>query len=85
MVQGRGGASLELEAAQAITVAGDLSEEDLDRHLAPQPRILRPIHLPHPPRADRREDLVRAEARPGGKRHFSPSTSWREERVRKWL
>jgi hypothetical protein len=37
--------------------------QDLHRDMALQPLIPRPVHLPHPARANGREDLVRAEPR----------------------
>jgi hypothetical protein len=37
--------------------------EYLQRDVALQPRVARPIHFPHAPGTDGREDLVRAEVR----------------------
>ena len=51
---------------------GQRLRQHLDRHLAPEPRVPRPVHLAHPARAERREDLVGAEASPGGERQRSP-------------
>ena len=71
------GLGLLLEAAQAVGVLREGRRQDLDRDLAPEPRVLRPVDLPHPARADRREDLVRAQLRAGRERHgaFSPALS----------
>src|SRR5262249_10573441 len=41
----------------------------LDRDLAMQLRVFRPVDLAHPSRAERRENFVRAEFRPGGECH----------------
>ena len=51
-------------ARSACSRSGVLREarrQDLDRDLAPEPRVLRPVDLAHPSGADRREDLVGAE------------------------
>ena len=48
--------------------------QDLDRDLAPEPRVARAVHLAHAAGAERRDDLVGAEARAGGVRaQFSPT------------
>ncbi len=77
MVQGRERARLALETGQTIRVAGHVFGKDLDRDVAAQPRVPRPIDLSHSPRPDRAEDLVGAEAGTGGERHaladLSPS------------
>src|SRR4030095_134341 len=44
----------------------------LDRDGAVQASVVRPIHLPHPPRADVRQNLVRTEMTTGGERHAPP-------------
>jgi len=51
-----------LEAPQTIRIRREGGEQHLDRDVALQPLIPRPVHLPHPARADGREDLVGAEA-----------------------
>ncbi len=43
--------------------------QDLDGHHTPETRVRRPIHLTHPSAAERRDDLVGAEARAGSQRH----------------
>ena len=53
----------------------EVRRQDLDRHRALQPRVPRPIHLSHPARADRRDDLVRSESGAGGKRHLFASSA----------
>src|ERR1700730_10811605 len=52
------GFGLLLEAAEAVGVLREGRWQDLDRDLAAQARVFRPIHLPHPASAERREDLV---------------------------
>ncbi len=49
---------LALEPVQALLVSGEGLRKNLDRHLAVEPRVPRPVHLPHSPRAERGEDLV---------------------------
>src|SRR5262249_974255 len=61
VVESRGGARLLLEALQPPAVIGDLLLQDLERDPAREPRVPRPIDLTHPTRAERREDLVRAQ------------------------
>ncbi len=43
--------------------------QHLDRHLARQARVPRPVHLPHPACTERRQDLVGAEPRSGRESH----------------
>ena len=56
---------LALDQRQAIRVAGYRGRQHLDRHLASQIRVGRPIHLAHAAGADGGDDLVRAEASAG--------------------
>ena len=57
MIQRRHSARLLLE------VVGHLDRQNLQRHVAAEPRIARPIDLAHSARAQRRDDFVRSEAR----------------------
>ena len=41
--------------------AGGARAQNLDRYLAPEPRVSSAIHLAHASRAKERDDLVRAE------------------------
>ena len=74
VVQHAGGPRFLLEALEPVRVLRESRGQNLDRHVAPKARILRPVDLPHPPSPDRRQDLVRPELRTGGERHFKPST-----------
>ena len=56
---------LALEASQRVGIGGDGLREDLDRDVPVQLVIPRAVDLPHATSADRREDLVSAERRPG--------------------
>ena len=65
MGQRRDRLRLALEPGQRVGIGGDGLREDLDRDVPVQLRVPRPVDLPHPARAERREDLVGAETRPG--------------------
>ena len=69
MVESRGGARLLLEALAAVGVGGGGLRQDLDRDVAAEFGVPRAIDLAHPARAQRREDLVRAEAGAGRQAH----------------
>jgi hypothetical protein len=43
--------------------------QHLDRYCPFEPGVPRPVHLAHAARADRRDDLVRSEARSGNQGH----------------
>ena len=62
-----------LEPAQPLRIGRHRLGQHLDRHLASEPRVLRPIHLPHPARAERREDLVGAQTGAGCQGHVRDS------------
>ena len=65
VVEGRGGARLALEPLAVDLVDGQLRGQHLDRDGAVEPRVPRPVDLPHAAGARGGEDLVRAEAVPG--------------------
>ena len=62
-------AGLALEPRPPFLVARERIGKGLERHLSPEPRVPRPVHLPHSARANRRDDLVRAQAGPGCEGH----------------
>ncbi len=62
VVQRGGGARLLFEALSSPVVPGHRRGEHLDRDLAAELGVLRPVHLTHPARAQRRDDLVGSEA-----------------------
>ena len=53
---------LVFEPVQRFRIVRGSLGHDLDRHLAPEPRVARPVNFAHPPRAERRNDLIRSEA-----------------------
>ena len=58
-----------LKAGQPVRVCRDRRGQDLHRDLALQPGVRRAIDLAHAARAERREDVVGAEARAIGQGH----------------
>ena len=68
---------LPLEAPRNSGVGGERRRQNLDRDVAIEPRVARPVDFAHPARAERRHDLVRAEPCAGaidisGRRDYSP-------------
>src|SRR6185295_18061438 len=75
MVEGRDGPRLQLEAPQAVWIGREAGRKHLDRDVASQARVPRPVHLAHRSGAERGQDLIRAETSAGGKQHgrdYSP-------------
>ena len=83
VIQGREDLRLALEPRQPLGVLGHRLRQDLDRDLAVELGVPRPVHLSHPARAERRQDLVGAELRSRGETHRRPSATYRSLRV--WL
>ena len=75
MVQRRGRARLLLEPREPLPIQSQRLRQDLDRHLAAEPRISRPVDLSHPARTEGRQDLVVAEASAGGECHGKTVTA----------
>ena len=67
MIQRRQSLRFALEAREAVGVVRERLRQDLDRDVAIQLRVASPIDLSHPAFADRRSDVVDAEARAGSK------------------
>jgi hypothetical protein len=42
-------ARLSLEAPEPLQLEREILRQHLDGHLAPEPRVARPVHFPHPP------------------------------------
>jgi hypothetical protein len=68
-----------LEALADFGRRREMLRQDFDRHRAFQPSVPRLPDLSHASGAQRREDFVRSEARPGEECHFSPSRRYRSE------
>ena len=56
---------LPFESLPEVRRRSEMFGQDLDRHFAAQARVLRPVHLSHPSRADGSKDFVGTEARAG--------------------
>src|SRR5438093_2704493 len=60
---------LALEARGALGIRNERIGQGLDRDVATKPRVARAIHLAHPARANRLQDLVGAKPRARTERH----------------
>src|SRR6266849_2085495 len=58
MVQGRGGGGLPFEPRQPLAIRGKLRRQNLHRDMTLETCVERQEDLSHPPRAQRRDDLV---------------------------
>src|SRR3981081_1837141 len=84
MVQGSGGKSLLLKAAQAVGVRRERWRQNLDRHLTFETRVAGTIDLAHPASAKEGGNLIRPELRSGGQIHAWARLSLRGKSCR-WL
>src|SRR5215468_3440418 len=82
MIQGSGRLGLLLEALQPVGVLRERRRQHLDRDVALQTLVARPVDLTHPACAERRGDLVGPELRAGDESHFRFRTQYRVERMR---
>src|SRR5262249_53787333 len=58
MIEGGDGAGFALEAGLPLRVSGSGVGQDLERYVAPEPRIARTVDFSHPARAERSDDLI---------------------------
>jgi serine/threonine protein kinase len=65
---------LALESGEPVRILGEDLRQDLERHVAAQPVVARAIHQAHPAGAERRDDLVGAQAGPRRQSHGREST-----------
>ena len=72
MIQRGDGARFLFEAADRVAVAGQPVAEELDRHLAAEPGVVREIDLAHAAAADEGQDLIGANAAGDGRRFLLP-------------
>jgi hypothetical protein len=68
MVQGADGTRLALESSHLSRRDRLLAANDLDRHIAAEPRIVRAVDLAHAAGADEIANLIAAQLRPRGQR-----------------
>ena len=69
MVQRRSGARLLAEPDEALAILEEMGGQDLQGHVAAQPRVLGAIDLAHRSRAQGIQDLERTDARSGSEGH----------------
>jgi hypothetical protein len=69
MIERRGRSRLRFEPVQLLGIRGHGGQHDLDCNCAAEARIPRPVHLPHPARAQEGEHLVGTDTRPDGQGH----------------
>jgi hypothetical protein len=69
MIQAGNNFGFTLKALAPRRVVGEMVGKNLDGDRAVQARVPRPIHLAHPARTDRRQDLVGTQFEPSRKRH----------------
>ena len=74
------GAGLALEPLQPLRARGHLGRQHFESDVAAEPRVPRAVDLAHPARADRRDDLVGAEAGAGRQCHRAAQRLQRESR-----
>ncbi len=75
MVQRGSGLGFLDESLPAGLIGDAVVRQDLDGHLAVEPRVARAIDLAHPTRADEREDFVRAKPGTWIQRHHLSTLS----------
>ena len=61
--------ALALESLKPLRIRGKHVGQELQRDIAPELGVPRPVHLAHAAGADGGEDLVRAEVSAGGEGH----------------
>ena len=61
MVEGREQAGLALESSEPIGIARHRLEQDLDRDVSTECRVVRAIDLTHAARTNRGQDVIRTE------------------------
>jgi hypothetical protein len=65
----RDGLRFSLQPLPRGRVRRKICGKDLDRNIAPQSRVARPVHLAHAARAQRRDDLIWTECGTGFEPH----------------
>ena len=69
MIDRSGGSSFLLETTESIGILGERRRQDLDRDVARDARVARAIHLAHPARPERGDDLVVTNPGTGSENH----------------
>ncbi len=68
-----------IETAQRGSSIADNGAQHLDRHIAPESRIVGPVDLAHTARSERRQDFIRSEPRSWQRCHRRPT--WKLSRL----
>ena len=63
-----------LEAREPIGIGSHVGGQDLERHVAAETRVARAVDLAHSTRAERRDDVISAQASSGRERHRATVT-----------
>src|ERR1044072_2016870 len=79
MVEGRSGACFLLKAAHPVVALHDIVVQQLERHLAPQPLVLRQVNFAHSTCAKTNDDLILVDVSPN--RHGHRSSLHDQERL----
>ena len=69
MIQARNSPRLALETLTELRIVRELFGKHFDRHGAVEPGVVRFVNFPHSARADRRDDLIRAQSFSRFERH----------------
>ena len=70
MIQCRSGVRLLFEACPAGRVGQDVGRENLQRNVATETRVARPIHFSHPASAKRADNLIRTQTNASRQGHW---------------
>jgi hypothetical protein len=73
------GLRLAPETGQPLAITRDGRRQHLDRDVALQLRVPRPVHLAHPPGPERGDDLVRTEPCARNQRHWTSAAGDRRQ------
>src|SRR6185369_11098601 len=84
MVERGDGLGLALEPCEPIRVLHDVGGQDLDRYIAPKPRVFGAIDLAHASSAEGAENLVRSKTSAGGQAHRRSHAWARSVCFKKW-
>jgi hypothetical protein len=84
MIQGASGARLTFKSNGPPSLTRNILRQDLERNIAPEPRVARTVNLAHAPSADLRKNLIGPQFGAGRKRH-SIRTSLAVPVVDGWL
>lgn len=70
MIERAGRPGFLFEPPQPVQIAAEVGGQNLDRNLAAEPRVLRPVHFTHATRTNAGQNFIRAELGARDKRHL---------------